>query len=143
MRDHGFLRATPNLTVDEVLAHTQQPDAIVAMQPDESVGEAIARMASHGISQLPVMEDKNVIGSVSENSILTRLIAQPAVRDKPVRDIMDAPFPIVPRSLHLDHLSAFLEHGTGAVLVHPRNGEGYQIITKTDLITALAASARP
>jgi cystathionine beta-synthase len=55
---------------------------------------------------------------------------------------MQDPFPIVPRSLHLDHLSTYLEQGAGAVLVEPEAGKTYEIITKSDLISALASAGR-
>ena len=64
-------------------------------------------------------------------------------RDEAVRGIMSEPFPIVSRSLHLDHVSTYLEQGAGAVLVELGPDEGFQIITKSDLISALAGAGRP
>jgi cystathionine beta-synthase len=97
-------------------------------------------MAEQGISQMPVIDDGEVVGSLTETVILNRLIQNPDARSQTVREVMGEPFPIVPRSLHLEHLSAYLEQGAGAVLVEPEDGSTYQIITKSDLISALATS---
>ncbi len=115
---------------------------VVAVSPTDTLDEAIQRMAERSISQMPVIENGEVIGSLTESVILNRLIEQPDARDQAVREVMRAPFPIVPRSLHLDYLSAYLEQGAGAVLVEPDADGGYQIITKSDLISALAGADR-
>ncbi len=143
MRNHGFLEAKPDLTVAQVLAaRPSKEKAVVSVAPSDTLGEDIACMAERSISQMPVIENGEVIGSLTESVILNRLIEQPAARDQAVREVMRSPFPIVPRSLHLDHLSAYLEQGAGAVLVEPDTDGGYQIITKSDLISALAGPGR-
>ena len=138
MRNHGFLERQPDLTVDQVLTARKQERVVIAVAPTDTLGDAIGRMAESGISQLPVIEDGKVVGSLTETIILNRLIEQPSAREEAVRDVMRDPFPIVPRSLHLDHLSSYLEQGSGAVLVEPTAGNTYEIITKSDLISALA-----
>jgi cystathionine beta-synthase len=45
---------------------------------------------------------------------------------------------VVPDSLHLEHLSAYLEQDAGAVLVDHGPDGGYSVLTKSDLISALA-----
>ncbi len=145
MRNHGFLERQPDLTVAQVLSgRRRQPevDPVLAVSPSDTLGAAIRRMSEHGISQMPVLEGEAVVGSLTETVILNRLIQQPDARDAEVREVMGEPFPIVPRTLHLEHLSAYLEQGAGAVLVEPDAGGTYQIITKSDLISALAAVGR-
>jgi len=143
MRNHGFLEAKAELTVAQVLAARPSKDkTVIAVSPTDTLGEAIACMAERSISQVPVLENGEVIGSLTESVILNRLIEQPAARDQAVGEVMRAPFPIVPRSLLLDQLSAYLEQGAGAVLVEPDTDGGYQIITKSDLISALAGPGR-
>ncbi|NBC17517.1 MAG: CBS domain-containing protein, partial [Bacteroidetes bacterium] len=114
----------------------------VAVAPDDTLAVAIRRMTEHGISQLPVIDETEVVGSLTESLILNRLIEEPTARDLAVSEIMRDPFPIVPRSLHLDHLSDYLEQGSGAVLTETDTPGQYQIITKTDLISALAGASR-
>ncbi len=142
MQNHGFIEEKPSMTVEEVLAERKgvKLKGVISVAPTDTLGDAIKRMAEHSISQLPVIDDGEVVGGLTESSILNKLIDEPESRSSEVKHIMGDPFPIVPRSLHLEHLSAYIDEGAGAILVEP-NGEGsYEIITKSDLIGALAAA---
>lgn len=141
MRNHGFLESKPDLTADQILEALHRETPLVAIGPDETLGTAIRTMTDAGISQMPVIEGGEVLGSLTESGILNRLIERPEAREEQVREVMDAPLPIVPPSLHLEMLSAYLNQGSGAVLVH-RAGDDYAIITRSDLINALAMAGR-
>ena len=142
MRNHGFLESKPNVTVSEILKMRPKDQSVIAMHPDDTVGDAIKRMTERNISQMPVIEDGKVVGSLTETRILNRLIDQPGARDEPVRSVMGEPLPVVPHSLHLDHLSAYLEREAGAVLVDTDQDHNFAVITKSDLISALARLGR-
>jgi cystathionine beta-synthase len=140
MRNHGFLERKPDVTANEVLNLRPDHSDLIAAAPGDAIGSVIERMTAEGISQMPVIDDGEVVGSVTETRILNRLIDAPDARTQPVRTIMGDPFPVVPASLHLDHLSAYLEQNAGAVLVDhgPDSRQGYSVLTKSDLISALA-----
>ena len=141
MQNHGFLEKNPDVTADQVLNIQQGETDVIAAAPDDEIGAVIETMTEQGISQMPVLDaDREVVGSITETRILNELIEDPDSRKAPVREIMGAPFPVVPASLHLDHLSAYLEEDAGAVLVDhgPDSRDGYSILTKSDLISALA-----
>ena len=142
MQDHGFVEDQPTMTVDEVLTKRKgaKMEGVIAVTSSDTLGTAITRMAEYSISQLPVIDDGEVVGSLTESRILNQLIEEPDAREAPVKGIMGDPFPIVPRSLHLTHLSAFIEEGAGAILVEPNGDHAFEIITKSDLIGALAAN---
>ena len=138
MRRQGFLAPERPLTAAAVLkSRTDEADLLTA-SPDEPLGEAAARMVARGISQVPVLDGEgNVVGSLSEDALLRRLVEEPEARAVPVREAMSAALPVVPADLALDKLSARLGEG-GAVLV--QNGTGYAILTRADLIAALAGN---
>lgn len=139
MQNHGFLEKNPDVTADEVLSLRQKQTDVIEAAPDDKLGDVIETMTDEGISQMPVIdEDREVVGSVTETRILNRLIDDPESRKAPVRKIMGTPFPVVPASLHLEHLSAYLERDAGAVLVDHGPDNGYSVLTKSDLISALA-----
>lgn len=142
MRSHGFLESKPDVTVSEVLKMRPNEQPVLAMRPDDTLGEAIELMTERGISQMPVIEDGEVVGSLTETRILNRLIDAPSARDEAVHNVMGDPLPVVPRSLHLEHLSAYLEREAGAVLVNTDQEDSYAVITKSDLISALARMGR-
>lgn len=142
MRNHGFMESKPEVTVQEVLRMRPKNTPVISMSPSDTIGRAIQRMTEEGISQMPVIDEGEVVGSLTETRILNRLIEKPGARDEAVRTIMGDPLPVVPDSLHLEHLSAYLERDAGAVLVDT-GGEGhYAVITKSDLISALARVGR-
>ena len=136
MQNHGFLEKKPDVTADEVLQRRTTTNVIDA-RPEDALGDVIETMTAEGISQMPVLDDNGeVVGSVTETRILNHLIESPESREAPVRRIMGTPFPVVPASLHLEHLSAYLEQDAGAVLVD--HGDEYSVLTQSDLISALA-----
>ncbi len=149
MRGHDFLEPEPEMTVAHVLAGRAATGLITA-SPDDTLGEAIQQMAARGISQLPVLEGGEGVGSLTEARILNRLIEEPGARGEHVRAVMGEPLPVVPRSLHLSLLSAYLNEEAGAVLVEAEGADegasegsaGYAVVTKSDLIGALARLGR-
>ena len=148
MRRNGFFEEAQTLTLDDVLAARKTQEPVVAVAPDATLAEAIAMMMQHGISQMPVLDGATVVGSPRERGVLNHLIGDAGARDRPVRDVMAAPLPVVRRSVHLDNLTATLDGEAGAVLVQDDvSGDGappaaFHIITRSDLIAALAAAGR-
>ncbi len=140
MEGHGFLERRGHLTAGAVMARRKPAgEPLIAAAPGDALGDAIAQMSRHGISQMPVFDGDAPVGSINESIILSQLIASPDARTARVADVMHEAFPVVPPGAPLDQLSAVLDGGMGAVLVHPAPGGGYGILTRTDLISALAA----
>jgi len=146
MRRNGFSADRPALTAADVLASRRASEPVVAVTPASTLADAVAIMMRHSISQVPVIEDGRVVGSLNERLVLDRLVAEPTARERPVSEAMGPPLPVVPRGVHLDHLTAYLDTSE-AVLVHSEEpgGDGaadaaqtYHIITRSDLISALA-----
>jgi cystathionine beta-synthase len=138
MRNHGFMERETQLTAARIIEMLDKDGQVEAVDAEVTLSDAIARLIDRGISQMPVIEGGEVIGSLTERSILNKLMEQPGARESPVREVMGKPFPVVPREIHVDHLSSYLEKDMGAVLVHTESGDNFEIITKSDLISALA-----
>ncbi|MEM1055058.1 MAG: pyridoxal-phosphate dependent enzyme [Bacteroidota bacterium] len=135
MRQNGFLEEEPRLTARDVLA--SQGRAVVSVAPSTTLAEAVAAMTEHGISQLPVVDpDGAQVGSLTERGILEHLVADPESREAAVSKVMGAPFPVVEADVSLAGLSSHLE--AGAVLVRAMSDGVPHILTRSDLIAALA-----
>jgi cystathionine beta-synthase len=141
MRNHGFLSTRPEWTVAEIARAGRGKPSVVSVGPSDTLGSAIDLMSENEISQVPVMEAETVVGSLSESVILNILLETPTARDQKVGSVMADAIPVVPPSLHLEHLSAYLEQDPGAVLIKDDDG-GHQIITKSDLIRALSSGKK-
>lgn len=137
MRNHGFLSNRPEWTLAEIAAMRRGEPEVLSVESSNTLGEAIDLMSANGISQVPVIDGEEVVGSLSETVILNSLLEGPDRRDVKVGAVMAEAIPVVPSSLHLEHLSAYLEQEPGAVLLKAENG-GFRIITKSDLIRALS-----
>jgi cystathionine beta-synthase len=142
MRNHGFIDRAPGLTCEDIVSARRKKMEIVAVEAGESLGDAVSRMAEYGISQLPVYEEGSMVGSLTENDILARLIEHPEARNEPVRAAMGPPLPIVPSSVDVETLTEYLDNEMGAVLVADEKASRHYILTKSDLISALASTGR-
>ncbi len=145
MENHGFMPSSSGLDVEAVLGKQQPSEGgMVTASPEHSLSSVIALMSQHGISQLPVMDKLGkFVGSISESEILSILIEDPNSKGAKVEEIMSEPFPIISRTLQIEELSTYLDRKPGAVLVRSHDPKrGYDILTKADLIRALAATNR-
>ena len=89
-------------------------------------------MREHDISQIPVIEGGEVVGSLSETRILDILDSDPVAKHKPVAEYMERPFPVMSEDASIEEIAHNIDHSTTAILV--RRTTGFDIITKSDLI---------
>ncbi len=136
MTEHGFLEDEAVLTVGEVVSADGERRNLVSADIGATVEDAITILDKHQISQLPVFESGNPVGSLTEQSILRLLVADPYARARLVQDVMDPPFPVVTASTPIRDLVDPLRSGGAAVLVRMEDG-GLSILTRSDLILTL------
>ncbi len=110
---------------------------LVSVAPQGTVRQALNLMSTYNVSQLPVLDGTDGVGSVSEPALMARALEQPAILDQPVRESMDAPFPVVDDHWPADKLTALLSRETPAALVR-RDGRIAGIVTRYDLLHQLA-----
>ena len=124
----------PRPTVADLLKR-RQGDAppLVQVAPSAQVRQALNLMSTFGVSQIPVIEGDNCIGSLVENSLMTAALEQPTLLDRAVRDIMEPAFPIVDASLTLDRLAPMLTRETPAALV-AEHGKLVGIVSRYDVL---------
>ncbi len=120
-----------------VAAKDRGAPALIHVTPEASIRQALNLMSTYNVSQLPVLDGGDGVGAVSEQALMGRAIEDPKVLDRPVRDVMDPPFPVVDSHSPLDRLTALLSRGTPAALVR-RDGEVIGIVTRYDLLHQLA-----
>ncbi len=137
MKENQYLDSPVRLTTGDVL--TQKPaeqPAMIFASSDATIGEAIDLMKRHGISQLPVIADGDVLGSLDETRLLSLLLTNSEAWHHNVIEFMDAPFPIVAEDTPVEDLASILQNRVQALIIERRNGER-DIVTKSDLIFSL------
>ena len=128
------LLEVPRLTVSELIARRQKgaPD-LVSVAPAAQVRQALNLMSTWNVSQIPVVDQEECIGSVTESSLMTRALSQPTLLERPVREVMDAPLPVVEATYPADRLVAMLTRESPAALVQ-RGGKLVGIVSRYDVL---------
>jgi cystathionine beta-synthase len=133
MRENQFLEPRIKVSAGQVVNDKQRrAETLVSVPLGVTIQEAVNLMREHNISQVPVIEGGEVVGSISETRILDILVSDPQARMKPVAEYMEKPFPVIPEDASLEELAHNIDHQTPAILV--KNARGFDIITKSDLI---------
>ena len=133
MHDRGFLSRGNKVAKDLIDGHSHLP--LLTVTDTEPLSNAALLMKLHDITQIPVMQNGTLVGSIDDHRILSSLVDNPS-NSTLVGDIMGAPYPIVDLTASIDDIAKIVKDGHQAVLV--KFGEGHQIITKQDIITALS-----
>lgn len=135
MRNHGFLENKSFGTAREIIAARGPGYELVVVQKSDKVKDAIALMNNKSVSQIPVLEQGNVIGSITDNKLLLKIIENPDLKNAAVEKVMENSMKFVAMDSTLDVLSSMVEKEK-AVLVRDEN-HLIHIITKHDILEAI------
>ena len=133
MRENQMLDST-RVTLMSVLAR-KESDApeVVSTTPGAPVRQALGLMSLHDISQLPVMDGQNCVGSVSDWSLSQKGLENPKLLDATVSEVMDSPFPVIERDQPVESVVKLLSKSNPAVLVR-NDGRIDGIVTRSDML---------
>jgi cystathionine beta-synthase len=138
MKDHGFLEQRSFATARDIIAKRQGHSALITVTKDMSLGEAVKALSQAGISQLPVSDGDEIVGSVSDSKLLNLLIENPTSQSQKVSEVMDKPFIFVGLDNTVDALSSLIDKNNKALLVRDEFNKVH-IITQHDLLMALTS----
>jgi cystathionine beta-synthase len=145
MRENGFTETGAQATLADVLTFRHRtassiPD-VIGVGPDEPVAVAIERLHTYGISQLPVIEDGRVVGSLTETQLLQRLASGEHLNGQRVGEWQGPPLPMLPETASAREAYTLFAGGQAAVAVMGDTGlRG--VISKSDLMEFWADSSR-
>jgi cystathionine beta-synthase len=111
---------------------------IVSVAPGTTVRQALRLMSLHDVSQLPVIDAGNCVGSVADWSLSAKSLDNSKILDATVSEVMDAPFPVVDVAQPVDAVAKLLSKSNPAVLVRD-NGAVRGIVTRSDMLNFLMA----
>ncbi len=134
MRERGFLDEEITKAEDVIKDHLDKP--LVIVRTEELVSHAIERMRKYKISQIPVIDINGFVGSVDESDLFQSYVTDKNVADKPIREVMGQPYPIVKAGTAFEEVSKLFTKDNQAVLIDLGNGK-HHIITKHDIIGAI------
>lgn len=125
----GFERMTLGL-VNEMKMHNAP--RLVLVSPENQVSEALQLMNTHGLSQLPVLDEGNSVGSIREGRVMAQLLNNRELLQAPVSEVMDAPFPVVNESVEVERAIKYLKNSP-AILIE-EYGRIVGIVTRFDVL---------
>jgi cystathionine beta-synthase len=135
MRNHGFLEDKTFGTARDIISARNGSYQLLVSHKTDKVKDTIYLMNSKSVSQIPVLEDGQVIGSITDSKLLSKIIENPDLKDATVADVMEESMKFVALDSTLDVLSSMLDKQK-AVLVRDDNHQVH-IVTKHDILEAM------
>jgi len=134
VRDRGFLEKEKVNALGLIRQHGNKK--LVISSPNDDLNEVMSKMTKYNISQVPVMEGKEVVGSVRDNDLYAALRNGTDANTTKVKDHMTAPYEFVDANASMEEIASKIDKQNPAVLVKNRAGD-IHIITIHDIIEAL------
>jgi cystathionine beta-synthase len=131
MRQNQFLGKSARVG-DILESKRRKLPELLSVDVSSTVRDAIATMNRFGVSQLPVFDKENLIGSLCESALFQRSMETPEVMEATVGGLLEPPFPTVGADEDVYEVVKLLK-SCAAVLV--REAGKYQgIVTRFDVV---------
>ena len=135
MEDQGFIEREKFGDLRDLIGRPHGERATITVGPDDVLTTAHNRLRNAGFSQLPVMENDELIGVVTEDDILRFAFGRPECFNEPVRNAMTKTFLRVDRNTAINNLVAMLEVRSSAAVMDGTKFLG--LITRSDVLNYL------
>ncbi len=125
----------PQKITASLIAETKDsgaPGELIFASPDETVGAALALMSENGVTQIPVLEDHQSVGSLRESHVLAKLLVDRNLLEAKVGDVMDKSFPVVDMDTSFNELKNKLTKSPAVLIEDFKRITG--IITRSDVL---------
>jgi cystathionine beta-synthase len=137
MRDNHLLDPAITRVSDVAGGKTRKIPGLLTVSAGEPLRKALALVERHDITQIPVMRDGQVVGTLFDNEILKRVLEDSSALDQPVESLMDDPLPVVRSDEPVGEVTRLLASRNPAVLVSD-NGKVTGILTRFDMLQFIA-----
>ncbi|WP_338410719.1 pyridoxal-phosphate dependent enzyme [uncultured Flavobacterium sp.] len=135
MRERGFLDEEITKAEDLIKNHIDKP--LIVVRTEELVSHALDRLKKYKISQIPVIDTTGFVGSIDESDLFRSYVENKDIADKPIKNIMGKPYPIVTKNTPIDEVSKLINKDNQAVILDLGENK-YHIITKHDIISSIS-----
>jgi cystathionine beta-synthase len=126
----GFEKMTLGMLIQTKTRGTT-PD-LVSVGPRDLVSDAVHKMNEYGLSQLPVLDNGESIGSVRERRLLTNVVKNRELLNVPISEVMEAPLSVVNEGVEVERAVKYLK-SSPAILVE-EYGRIVGIVTRFDVL---------
>jgi cystathionine beta-synthase len=137
---NGFLaEGRRKATVGDVLRSKEPLPPMITVKDSDVVRDALDLLRRYEISQLPVVRDGEIVGSVNDVAVMQAVFDRADLLHKSVRDVMGRPFPALETDAQIDRAYKLLTLANSAILVMD-GGRPIGVVTRQDIISYLSAS---
>ncbi len=140
MLELGYIEAgkEERITVNAILnAKPREVPAMIAVTLNDSLTKAVELMRKYDVSQLPVIEEGHVLGTVHDDTVMKKLLTKEASLAQSVQEVMDQPLPTIDARAEISDLYKQLSGEHNAVVV-VQDSKATGVLTKMDVITHLS-----
>ncbi len=141
MLDQGFLERESTGDLRDLILRRHAEQATVTVAPEDTLLIAYGRMKLYDMSQLPVLDGKDrVAGIIDESDILLAVTRDEAAFKTPVKNAMTSRLQTVQANQDMDGLLPIFDAGHVAIVVEGEKFLG--LITRIDLLNHLRRKMR-
>jgi cystathionine beta-synthase len=133
MIEKGYMASPARKLVVRDLLEYRGPRQLITVSPAQTAEDAIRLFRKHDISQIPVVEEGNVVGGLQEITLAKVLHDRQDPRHVSIGSIMARPLPVVDETTDLEEVYRLLMAGSSAVMVR-RDGELADIVARIDMV---------
>jgi cystathionine beta-synthase len=135
MMDQGLLERERHGDLRDLISRPAGGSGLISVAPGDTLLTAFQRMRAADISQLPVLDEQDLVGYLDESDLLLAMHRDRANFRALVRDSMSAAPETIDAGASLETLQAVLDRGLVAIVTSGARFEG--LITRFDLLNHL------
>jgi len=135
MQENGFWedKEIKKTQVREILVQKKDFPPMISVNPQDILSKAVKLMHEYNISQLPVIDQEKVVGSLDEASLMKLLHDGIDFPTQQILAVMGKPWPTLDEEVDISEAYRLLLSGTiGVIVIKNRVPTG--VITRADLI---------
>jgi len=133
MQENQMLEPVRSTVADLLARRTKEAPPVVSVAPSAAVRQALNLMRTWDVSQIPVLDGAECVGTLVDGPLMSEALARPALLDRPVREVMDRPLPVVDAGMSTDRLAQLLTRESPAALVQ-QNGTLIGVVSRYDVL---------
>jgi cystathionine beta-synthase len=137
MRDNHLLDLGAARVEQLVSGKSPRLRQLISVSAGEPLKRALALIEQHDVSQLPVLRNGEVLGTLAEDEVLRVALSDRTALERPVDAFMGPPLPVVGSEEGADAVTRLLASRSPAVLVRA-GGSVSGILTRFDMLQFLA-----
>ena len=135
MAEQGFLTRKQYGDLRDLVSRRYQDDSVVTVGPSDTLLTAFNRMRIADVSQVPVLENGELVGILDESDVLVRVQDGGGSFGEPVRSAMTDRLETLQPSSSLDAVRKILDSGKVTIVMNGTEFVG--LITRIDLLNYL------